>query len=356
MNLLYQRSLQFLMDNQAKTGAIIACPDFETYRYAWFRDGSFCAHALAQAGLIENAARFHQWASRVVLRYQKKIEMCIQAVRENTLPDAEMCFHSRFTTQGEEVPGHWGHHQLDGLGTWLWSMKEFQQISSEKTLPVEWQQAAVLVKDYLMAMWSFPCSDSWEENETLLHTYTLGAVYGGLMGYAAMLDDAETAQAAARIRDYIYQHCVYQGAFMKSIGLPEVDANLIGLYIPYRVVEWENPIFQETLQKIIADLATPIGLHRYRKDVYYGGGEWILLTAWLGWAYAQAGEYEKARTIAGWVEAQAEPDGALAEQVPHAIYDPVGYEYWCKRWGPIASPLLWTHAKYILLVKSLCNG
>lgn len=352
MNSLYQNSLDLILSNQSKTGAIIACPNFATYRYAWFRDGSFCAHAIAQAGYLEEAANFHQWASQTVLRYQDKILKCIRASLMGTPPVAEMCFHSRFTTDGKEVPGNWGHHQLDGLGTWLWAMKEYQQLISRKELPENWQQAASLAKDYLIAMWPFPCSDSWEENETLQHTYTLGAIYAGLTSYAELFEDTRVHEVANDIRIFIFNKCVQDGAFVKSIGLPDVDANLIGLYAPYRVVEWSNPIFQKTLKKIQSDLATPVGLHRYRQDVYYGGGEWILLTAWLGWAYAQSGELEKAQIIADWIETQSAA-GYLAEQVPHAIFDKSGYDLWFHRWGPIASPLMWSHAKYMLLIKSL---
>jgi GH15 family glucan-1,4-alpha-glucosidase len=135
--------------------------------------------------------------------------------------------------------------------------------------------------------------------------------------------------------------------------MPEVDSNLIGLVIPFHLVEWDDPIFQKTLMRIQKDLITPIGVHRYLKDTYYGGGEWVLLTAWLGWATAQAGDLEKARCMLEWTEAQASPQGELAEQVAHGLFDKASYEFWHKKWGPIASPLLWSHAMYILLVQSI---
>lgn len=353
MNNLYQNSLQIILNNQSMDGAFIACPNFKTYQYAWFRDGSFCAYALTRAGYTQNVFLFHQWAIRTILRYETKITNCIEAAKNGKPPGAELCFHSRFTLDGLEIPGNWGHHQLDGLGVWLWALKEFNQSNPSETIPEQWRKAAALVKDYLVAMWPFPCSDSWEENETRLHTYTMAAVYSGLESYAKLFNDSEAKINAGMIRSFIFENCVSEDGFVKSIGLPEVDANLIALAVPFHLVEWSDPIFQKTLTKIQNDLLTPIGVHRYLKDTYYGGGEWILLTAWLGWAFAQTGNTEKALPILKWIETQASPKGDLAEQVAHALFDKASYEFWQKKWGPIATPLLWSHAMYILLVQSI---
>lgn len=353
MNRLYQNSLHLMMKYQSPEGAFIACPNFKTYQYAWFRDGSFCAYALTRAGYAQNAFLFHQWASQTILRYETKIQNSIKAAKNGTPPSTDLCFHSRFTLAGYEVLGNWGNHQLDGLGTWLWALNEIKLSDPSQELPKQWQQAADLVKDYLIAMWSFPCSDSWEENETRLHTYTLAAVFAGLESYSALFSDLETKTEAEEIRSFILENCVHEGCFVKSIGLPDVDANLVGLVYPYHLIEWSDPIFQKTLEKIHKDLTTPIGLHRYRKDTYYGGGEWVLLTDWLGWAYSQAADYGKAQVILEWTDAQASPRGELAEQTTHALFDRASFSYWLNKWGPIASPLLWSHAMYVLLVQSI---
>ncbi|MGV8049984.1 MAG: glycoside hydrolase family 15 protein [Anaerolineaceae bacterium] len=353
MNSLYQYSLDLIVKNQSKKGAFLACPNFTSYQYAWFRDGSYCAHALNEAGHQAEAFKFHLWASDTVLQHAAKIEKCIQDAQSGKPPLAENCFHSRFTVEGSEVPGNWGHHQLDGLGTWLWSLAEFKQRNSAVVFSENLIRAASLVRDYIIALWSYPCSDCWEENENMQHTYTLAALFGGLEGFARQFEDPIAANAAADIHRTLLTKCVRNNSFTKSIGTSNVDANLIGLYFPYHVVEWSDPVFQNTLKKILQDLATPIGLHRYQKDTYYGGGEWVLLTAWLGWVYAQAGERDQAQTIQKWVEEQATSTGDLPEQINHAIFNAASYDHWVKQWGTVASPLLWSHAQYILLVKSL---
>jgi GH15 family glucan-1,4-alpha-glucosidase len=107
------------------------------------------------------------------------------------------------------------------------------------------------------------------------------------------------------------------------------------------------------------------GLHRYAADTYYGGGAWILLSAWLGWYYAEldksgAGhrvEYrERIHELENWIASQAKANLELPEQVPQNLNDPAFHPEWVGRWGDIASPLLWSHAKYIILMKSILDG
>jgi GH15 family glucan-1,4-alpha-glucosidase len=56
-----------------------------------------------------------------------------------------------------------------------------------------------------------------------------------------------------------------------------------------------------------------------------------------------------------WVEAQADQLNELPEQVPATLIDESYYEPWKKRWGENAKPLLWSHAKYIILYEELKN-
>jgi isomaltose glucohydrolase len=59
-----------------------------------------------------------------------------------------------------------------------------------------------------------------------------------------------------------------------------------------------------------------------------------------------------------WVKAQAGTDGLdgnLPEQTPVNLIDPSQFSPWVAKWGPIATPLLWSHAKYMILDLAL-NG
>jgi GH15 family glucan-1,4-alpha-glucosidase len=53
------------------------------------------------------------------------------------------------------------------------------------------------------------------------------------------------------------------------------------------------------------------------------------------------------------MQAQADEHGQLPEQVPATLIDPNYYQPWVRDWGPPASPLLWSHAMYVILAKKL---
>lgn len=353
MDSLYQKSLQILIDNQDTSGAFLASPNFGVYRYAWLRDGAFCAYALDQAGFSTNAGRFHAWVFQVLERYQAKLQRGIRLGVAGTPPPASECFHSRYTVAGEEVPGHWGHHQLDGLGTWLWAACDhFRRM---KSVPDVRQRALLeLVRDYLAALWHFPCSDLWEEHEDRVHVYSLACVSAGLTAFAGLIGDPQAAGIASGVRSFIIASGVKDGHLVKSLGDSVVDASLVALTCPYRLLPYQHPIMQATLERIQQELAGPEGgLKRYAADTYYGGGEWLLLAAWLGWSACEAGDLDLARRQLAWAEAQSDVQGWLPEQVSQRLNVPSAYQEWVDRWGPVASPLLWSHAQYVILKLAL---
>src|SRR5262249_62091397 len=116
-----------------------------------------------------------------------------------------------------------------------------------------------------------------------------------------------------------------------------------------------DPLMAATVRRIEADLYVPgVGVHRYRGDSYYGGGAWLLLAAWLGWFYAARGDRSKAKTILGDLQKYATPEGDLPEQVvPPMLALQSDYEFWVNTRGPIATPLLWSHAMLLLLAHAL---
>jgi isomaltose glucohydrolase len=113
-----------------------------------------------------------------------------------------------------------------------------------------------------------------------------------------------------------------------------------------------SEVAERTYEKIRTDLLRG-GVYRYLGDTFYGGGEWLILTAWLGWYEARTGRSERAWSRLEWIAAQATPEGLLPEQVSGRTQDPAYIEEWTKRWGPVATPLLWSHAMYLTLATEL---
>jgi len=156
------------------------------------------------------------------------------------------------------------------------------------------------------------------------------------------------------VRDFVLQNAVSaDGHFMKYLGNNEVDSSLLWIAVPYRLVEPTDSRFLATVAKIERDILRPDGgVYRYAADTYFGGGEWLLLTLWLAWAYIELGRRDEAAKLIAWVESQATAEGQLAEQVEGHVLDQSYFQPWVDRWGTSALPLLWSHGMYLLL-KSL---
>jgi GH15 family glucan-1,4-alpha-glucosidase len=260
----------------------------------------------------------------------------------------------RYTVNGREFAGEWSSYQLDGYGLWLWALGSHAQRHRRSVGP--WLEAAALSVQYAAEFWREPCFDWWEERWGV-HTATLASAFGGL-GEASGWDELppdvrERARSAAiAAGDTIRHEAVVDGRLGGELGDARLDASLLACATPLRVFEPDDEVMLATVRALEAELAHG-GVHRYPGDTYYGGGEWLLLAALLGWWYADVGRRVDARTQLEWVAARATPDGHLPEQVEDRVLDAEGLADWRRRWGPSACPLLWSHAMYLTLASEL---
>ncbi len=350
---LFQRSIQIILDSQHASGAYVACPTFPTYRYCWFRDASYIAYAMDLVGRSDSARRFHDWAMRTILAHREAVRRGLKKIEQGLPPEPGEYFHTRYHLDGAaETDGAWPNFQLDGIGTWLWSLAEHVRLTGQR-LAVEQQQAIDLCLDYLAALWDRPCYDCWEERPDRLHTYTLSALHRGLACFA----DTRSAvpEILSRIETAVRTRAVVDDHFVKELeGEDEVDGNLIAVAVPNGLIAPTDALMRATIARIESDLRCEDGgVHRYTADTYYGGGEWTLLTAWLGWYYLHVGERDRARQLLEWVQAQADSQGYLPEQVGAHLNQPAYLDVWRDRWGESARPLLWSHAMYLILWQTL---
>jgi GH15 family glucan-1,4-alpha-glucosidase len=280
-----------ILAGQSPSGGYVACPNFEPYRYSWFRDGSFIADAMREAGEVESADRFFDWCARVVLA-------------RPTGP-----WDARYTLDGEPDHSDWPKLQTDGLGLWLGALRRRGDAT-------RWDSAAEVARRWLEAHWAEPCTDWWEEREGV-HAVTLWCIGNGLGS------DEIRREALAKVDD-------------------RLDASLLFI--------GTTEIVERVESALMSDEA---GVHRHLADTYYGGGQWLLLTAMLGLAYLDHGRLGDAQRCLTWIERQAAPDGSLPEQSRNRLLHPDCYEPWVERWGDPPSPLLWSHAMYLRLHHAL---
>jgi GH15 family glucan-1,4-alpha-glucosidase len=349
---LVATSLRVIADGQAASGAFVASPTFSQYGYAWLRDGSFVAEALDLAGEPGRASRFHAWVAALVQASTDGLERARVAARRGELPDQGEYLHCRYQLDGRRSAGEWHTFQLDGPGIWLWSLAH--HLRHGGVLDGHMLAAAGIVARYLGDLWALPCADAWEEHPERVHTSTLAAIRAGL-GAAITLDgglaDDEAVRAA---RDGIESRlATFTTGYTKWPGSQEVDASLLWMVAPYGSVAPGEPRFAATLERIEAELVDiDGGLHRYPTDTFYGGGAWPVLTAAHGRVLLRRGapgDLDRAHAALRWIEAQADEDGRLPEQVAGRALAPDRIDEWRDRWGESARPLLWSHAAYLAL-------
>ena len=349
---LAAHSRAVILANQAPNGAFLAGPTFPQYQFVWLRDGAFIAEALDLVGEREAAGRFHDWVAELVIASRAGLQDATTDGMAGRAPDPADYLHCRYRVDGSPGPEDWPTFQLDGPGIWLWSLGVHARACGQRVTTAH-RQAAELVAGYLAALWAHPSYDAWEESPEHVHTSTLAAILAGLCALETVAPGALAGEVGAA-RDALAGRLLADGgAFAKWDGNPEVDGSLLWLAAPYGLVDPRSARFAATLSRIEADVVSPAGgMHRYRSDTYYGGGEWILLTAALGRVYLRRGadgDRERAAACLRWIEAQAGSDLALPEQVATYALHPERITEWEERWGPSARPLLWSHASYLAL-------
>jgi GH15 family glucan-1,4-alpha-glucosidase len=364
-------SIGVLLAGQHPGGGYVACPTYPTYHYVWLRDGAFCAYALGLHGEHGSAAAFHGFVARTLLRYHGLFEAVTTAGTDGV--NVPHMPPTRFTLTGHLEQPHqsesggqpvdpgspadggqapWPNFQLDGYGIWLWALA--QHVRHGYPLTADQQQAVALVSRYLQVVGAWNCFDCWEEHLQWRHTSTLGAVIAGLTAAAELVGDAAAVRHAEALRGLLADEHVRAGAFIKHTGSDGIDASLLWLTTPFAVVPADDPIMRRTVERIIEELTGPSGgVRRYLGDTFYGGGEWVLLTAWLGTHMSAVGDLDGARQRLDWVESMFTADGHLPEQVTEHPQAPDMVALWVMRWGPVARPLLWSHAMHLVLVRCL---
>jgi GH15 family glucan-1,4-alpha-glucosidase len=354
---LVAHSLDVIKSLQSPTGAYPASPTFSAYRgYSWLRDGAFIAEGVSRHGDAAGADAFHAWCARVVGDRAGQVDALVsRAARGEAVPVSEM-LPTRFTLDGMEGADEWWDFQLDGYGTWLWALRAHS--ARHGKVPPEAEKGVRAAARYLSAFWHLPCYDWWEEHVEQRHVATLGAIHAGLraaagLGVLSAAEQALATEAAEGVAALVEREGVVSGRLRKWLGGDAVDASLLACVEPFGLYPADHPVGSATVAEVERQLARDGGVHRYLADTFYGGGRWVLLAGFLGWNHARAGRRAEARRYLEWMAAQATPAGDLPEQVSDLLLAPDRRQEWLDRWGPVATPLLWSHGMYLILADEL---
>ncbi|MGN9778095.1 glycoside hydrolase family 15 protein [Micromonospora sp. H33] len=354
---LVESSLTLIEAHQHPSGAYPASPDYPVYRYSWLRDGAFIADAMSRAGRADSADGFLRWCATVIEARAGRIADLVARAERGEKIGADEMLPTRYTLDGGDGDEPWWNFQLDGYGTWLWMLVAH---AARHGRPLAaYRPAVTATVDYLIAFGDRPCYDWWEEHAEHRHVATLGAVLAGLRAVVhagdehgePLLDAARAAAAAAKVSEFealIATEGAADGHLTKWLGGTAVDGSLLACLTPFDLVDPGSTVAERTYEEVRDQLLRG-GVYRYLGDTFYGGGEWLILTAWLGWHEARTGRTEAARQRLEWIAGQATPEGHLPEQVSGQTQRPEYIAEWTERWGPVATPLLWSHAMFVTL-------
>jgi GH15 family glucan-1,4-alpha-glucosidase len=353
LNALFHESVSAILRNQSENGAFVASPDFDQYHFCWLRDGSFSAFALDRAGEHDASSRYHSWVNDAIGGISGIIDDVIEQMIRGEALDPSIMPPARFGLDGTAVIDDWPNFQIDGYGTWLWSLGEHLRQTGKDAVPRELRSSVARAARYLATFALSPCYDVWEESGSAVHTSTLASVYGGLVTAARLLDDAALQSSADAVRERLDRDAQQHGLYVKSSENDGVDGSELWLLTPFGVVEPDDVNFMRTIAAIEDRLTLNGGVRRYASDVYFGSGAWPVLTASLGWHYVTMGNLEGAKGCLDWVASHFDADGHLGEQFGGELRDPLHYDEWVERWGPPAKDLTWSHAMFVVLMMSI---
>ncbi len=376
---LYKRSLLvFKLMYDKKSGGLLAAPEVDEnftrcgrYAYCWGRDAAFIAGALDIAGMEGCVDNFYKWAVKV--------------------QESDGSWQQRYHMDGNLGPC-WGL-QIDETGSILWGMlRHYRHAGDLEFLRYVWESVEAAANFLTGAIdgetgLPRPSFDLWEERLGE-HAYSSAAVYAGLRsaaGIAGLLGKSGDLcrrwdTAADNIKQAIIKH-FWKGDFRRFIrsirvklnGFGQeppgdtasievnpkgyrrdftledwtVDVSMLGLAVPFEVIDVSDPMMKDTVALIEQVLTSPAagGIKRYENDEYIGGNPWILTTLWVALYHVKAGNPARAREYLLWASRGRTDMGLLPEQVNKET----GRPDW-------VIPLTWSHAMYVHVLSELVNA
>jgi GH15 family glucan-1,4-alpha-glucosidase len=369
---LYRRSLLLLHTQIDSAGGILAANDSDviqfnrdTYCYIWPRDGALVANALDLAGYADAPRNFYRFIAGVA----GPEGYLLHKYNPDGTPASS--WHPLFADGKPQLP-----IQEDETALVLWALWHhfviYRDIEFIKPLykPLI-KNAADFICCYREPVTGLPAPsyDLWEERRGI-HSFTVGAVFGGLTAaslFCMVFGETERAdryrKVAAEVRDAATTHLWREdlGRFCRMVSYNEkdelvvdetCDASLWGLFA-FGLYSAADPRLTATFAVLREKLwvGTEIGgMARYEGDAFYRvsrdlpGNPWFVATLWLAdyLVSRAASEEEMAGAIAilDWVAAHALPSGVLAEQADPFTGAPLS-----------VSPLTWSHATFIATVQ-----
>ncbi|MFH1457292.1 MAG: glycoside hydrolase family 15 protein [Patescibacteria group bacterium] len=350
---LIKSSKKVFQDCSLPNGAIIAANNdlpyypkrAANYHFVWPRDASFICVA-AQKVDLKIQKPFFKWLEDRPERFKK-----------------ESLLFQRYSPNGLLEDGNF---QPDQAATAIWAIYEYYKKDLSKALKFKkliLRLADGLANDWQGEFFFHHTVDLWEEGQRHTssvyknnHTYSLAACACGLELANKIIPNEIWQKKSHEMKkriDFAYDQRA--GRFLRNKGDKTadwtVDASLIGLVWPFKIIKQDDQCFSNTIKKIEQEIVILGGVHRYENDMYdgegsgqEGGGAWPILNFWLSIYWCLAGDTKHAEEYFNWVLDKLDED-KYGEFIPEQIFEDD------LRRG--VYPLAWSHAMFIFAVEKL---
>jgi len=370
---LFKRSLLLMRTHVDSHGGFVASLDSEimeiqrdTYSYVWPRDGAMAALAFTSAGFTDVAAMFFGFCHKVIGEDS--------FFRHKYLPDGSLgsTWHALIDSTGHlQLP-----IQEDETASVLYALwKYYERNGNLEFVTKVYDRLVVKAADFMMNYRDpntglpKPTFDEWEEKVGVF-TSTVASIVAALdaaakfakVFYDSNRQDALT-EASVQIREGMIKNLYdpqlkrfIKGIYPNGERDITVDSSVSTIFA-YEVLDAKDVRVKNTMEALENNLRVKTdvgGLARYQNDRYRRvssntpGNPWFISTLRLArWYIATAtslGDLMQAMDFLKWTAKHSLPTGALAEQLDPYSGKPIS-----------ATPLLWSHAEFILAVTEYIN-
>jgi glucoamylase len=384
---LIKISKKVIENGSLENGAIIAADsdkaiypsNVQNYRYVWVRDAAYVCMAADLLKLKDIPERFFDWCLHRAEDF-KQTGLFSNAYNVNgtihgtLIPPDEVKVPQKTKGKYINLIHHGTQFQPDQNGSLLIAVSHHirhfgEDVSMFRQL-IE-KTALGICRSWKNRRFTLPCFDLWEERcilpeQSRYHIYSLAMCVAGLKAAAELLGKnnrwRQTQKEMSEIlkqaysgssnhipRTYNKSKSSVTGNTTKEDMLP--DTSLLGLVYPSQILHPSDESMKRTVQAIIKSNTTKDGgLLRYPDDKYCGGvrngwvtltgaGPWPLLSFWMSIYFSLAGDKKNAAKYFKW------PLHKINEHMPEQIF--------ADNAKSSVTPLLWSHAMFIIAAKFL---
>ncbi len=374
---LFDRSLIIMRVHADEEGGIIASSDTDmlhhgrdTYSYVWPRDGAVIAEALDVSGYRDAARRFFTFMTRCIepggyLMHKYRTDGVLGSSWHPWMQNGKPHLPIQEDETAAIVFSLWKYYERN---------RDLEFIESLYNPFIE--PAAKFMSEYVESLTGLPQAsyDLWEEKYGT-STYTTASVYAALSAasrFAMILgkeDDSRTYQAIAERMKSAISSVLFDdslGMFVKHVTHEEdgeltfdrtIDISSFYGVILYEVFDIDDPKIIKAAKSISQTLqvhASSMGYVRYQNDAYYrmqdadSPNPWVITTLWMAHYQIKKAvkltDLKEPLKLLEWTCSHASPGGVLAEQMHPNTREHLS-----------TSPLIWSHAEYVLVVDAYLN-